>query len=243
MSVRSQQHLSLPEEFVLLSHLSNGKVHGSARAVIGCAAAELGELALRGKLLVRSRKSKWFGYDVLRLHSVEIELLDTGSTGLAWADTLLTELHQHSSASERGRVRLHWWFRRHHQAFSLHRAALAERGVLRPRHDGHPGLVRTRQRLYPHQELRDALIAEVRAVINGRSRIDEHMMFLCDLVETVRLSRDLGAEMSLRQRLDRARGVGAAEPLPEELRDTSSALIALVPTQDSDVRYGRRLRV
>ncbi|MFG2025924.1 GPP34 family phosphoprotein [Streptomyces sp. NPDC048825] len=241
MSVRSRQHLSLPEEFVLLSHLASCKVHGSARAVIGCAAAELGELALRRKLLVRSRKSKMLGFDVYRLHGVEIELLDTGPTGLVWADALLAELQQHCSASEHGRVRLHWWFRRHHQAFSLHRAALAERGVLRPEPGERTGLSRfpASQRHCPDRALRDALIAEVRAAGSEHRRLDEHMLFLCDLVEAVGLSKDLGAPMSLRRRLDRGRGVGAVESVPEELRDTSSALAALVPTRDNDARYGR----
>ena len=229
MSVRSRQHLSLPEEFVLLSHLAAGKVHGSARAVIGCAAAELGELALRRGLLVRSRKSKMLGFDVYRLDGVEIELLDTGPTGLVWADVLLAELQQHCSASEHGRVRLNWWFRRHHQAFSLHRDALAERGVLRPEPGGRTGLIRVpgRQRLCPDPVLRDALIAEVRAAGGEQSRIDEHLLFLCDLVEAVGLSKELGVPMSVRRRMDRGRGVGAVESVPEDLRDTSSALAAL----------------
>lgn len=241
MSVPPPRNLSLPEEFVLLSHLASGKVHGSARAVIGCAAAELGELALRRKLLVRSRKSRMLGFDVYRTHGVEIELLDSGPTGLAWADELLAELQQHGSAAGHGRVRLPGWFRRHHQGFSLHRAALAARGVLRPRPGRHTGLFRfpARQRHYPDHVVRDALIAEVRAAAGEQSRIDEHMLFLSDLVETVGLSKDLGATMSTRRRLDRARGVGAVEHLPEDLRDTSSALAALVPTRDNDARYGR----
>jgi len=239
MSVPSLRHLSLPEEFVLLSHLANGKVHGSVRAVIGCAAAELGELALRRKLLVHSRKSKWFGFDAYRMHGVQIELLDAGPTGLVWADALLAELHQHCSASKHGRARLHRWFGHRPQAFSLHRDALAKRGILLPQPGGPTGLFRTRQRHYPHHVLRDALIAEVRAASDEQSRIDEHMLFLSDLVETVGLGKELGARMSVRRKLDRSRGVGAVEFLPEDLRDTSSALIAAVPRHDNDRRYGR----
>ena len=235
----SPRHLSLPEEFVLLSHLANGKVHGSTRAVIGCAAAELGELALRRKLLVRARKWKKLGFDVYQLHGVEIELLDTGPTGLVWADEVLAELRQRCSASKHGHVRLHKWFRHRHQAFSLHRDALAGCGVLLRRPGGPTGLFRARQRFYPHPVLRDALVAEVRAARGGQSRIDGRMLFLRDIVESVGLGRELGARMSVRDGLDRARGAGAVELLPEHLRDTSAALAALVPTSDNDRRYGR----
>lgn len=246
MSVHARRQLSLPEEFVLLSHLANGKVHGSTRAVIGCAAAELGELALRRKLLIRTRKWQKAGFEVYRLHGAEIELLDTGRTGrtgLVWADALLAELRQQRAASGHGRIRLHRWFRHRHQAFSLHRDALAGRGALLPEPGGRTGLLRARQRLHPHHVLRDGLIAEIRAAGDERRRIGEHTMFLCDLVETVGLSRELGASMSMRWKLDRGRGAGAVEFVPEDLRDTSSVLAALVPTSDNDVRYGRRLRV
>ncbi|WP_326689016.1 MULTISPECIES: GPP34 family phosphoprotein [unclassified Streptomyces] len=241
MSVPSQRYLSLPEEFVLLSHLASGKVHGSGRApaVIGCAAAELGELALRRKLAVRSRKSKALGFDVYRLHGVEIELLDARPTGLGWADALLAELQQSCSASEHGRVRLYQWFRRHQEGFSLHRDALAARGVLHPKPGGHTGLFRARQRHYPDRVLREALIAEARAACGEESRVDAHMLFLCDLMETVGLNRELGIRLSVRQRLDRGRGAGAAASLPEDLRDTSTALAAAVPSRDNDARYGR----
>lgn len=243
MSVPSPGYLSLPEEFVLLSHLASGKVHGSARAVIGCAAAELGELALRRKLLVRSRKSTMFGFEVYRLHGVKIELLDTDRTGLVWADELLVEL-THRSVSEHGRVSLNKWFRRHHQAFSRHRTALTERGMLRHKPGGRPSLFRslTKERLYPDPAMRNALIMKVRAAGSEQIRLDEHMLFLCDLVEAAGLSKETGFTLSLRQRRDRGRGVGAAGFLPEELRDTSTALASSVPTNDKERRYGR-LRV
>ncbi|WP_406404220.1 GPP34 family phosphoprotein [Streptomyces sp. NBC_00879] len=45
MSGPAPWYLSLPEEFVLLSHLESGTVHDAAQTAFGCAAAELGELA------------------------------------------------------------------------------------------------------------------------------------------------------------------------------------------------------
>jgi hypothetical protein len=233
MSESPVQPLSLPEEFVLLSHLDSGEVHGSARAVVGCAAAELGELALRRRLLVRTRKSQVFGLEVHRTHGVRIELLDTAATGLPWADEVLAELSR--TAAENGTVSLHRWFRRHHEAFSLHRAALTERGLLRI--DGR-GLLRKERRL-PDRAVREALVTEVRAAAAGRGRRDAHALFLSDLTETVGLNKTLGVSMGLRQRLDRNRGRGPAQSVPEELRDSSAALIALVPDDDSGSRFGR----
>lgn len=240
-SGRRPRPLSLPEEFVLLSHMPSGKVHGSARAVIGCAAAELGELALRRRLLLRVRKWRGLGVDIYQTHGVEIELLDTGPTGLGWADGVLSELRR--SASGNGRVKAVRWFRHRHEAFSQHREALVARGVLTPESGGFPGFSRTGRGHYPNAGLRNALIAEIRAAGGEQGRIDEHLLFLRDLTETVQLSRALGIPMAMRERMDRARGAGALESVPEELRDTSSALAGLVPSRDNDVRYGRRLRV
>lgn len=234
------RHLSLPEEFVLLSHFPSGKVHGSARAVVGCAAAELGELALRRKLLVRPRKSRMFGHDVYRLHGVRIELLDTGRTGQGWADEVMAGLEQRAasrpgSGTGRGQVSLNWWLRRRRQSFPPHRAALVRRGVLH--HE--PGRFLARERHHPHRAAREALIAELHAVNSGQLPLDEHMLFLSDLVEAVGLSRQLGCATNLRRRLDRSRGIGPAGSLPEEIRDTSTALASAVPASDNDRRHGR----
>jgi hypothetical protein len=240
MAVPVRRHLSLPEEFVLLSHLPSGKVHGTARAAIGCAAAELGELALRRRLLIRTRKWRRFGFDVYRAHGIEIELLDTGPTGLVWADELLSQLQQRCSASGNGRFKLRRWFRHRDRAFSLHRDALAARGLLVPKSGWNTGLFGAKPRHHPHPQLRDALIAEIRAANGEHSRIDERMLFLRDIVETVGLGKELGAPMSTRAKLDRARGAGAVEFLPEDLRDTSAALVVPVPRRDNEVPMGRR---
>ena len=215
-------------------------MHGTARAAIGCAAAELGELALRRKLLLRTRKWRKLGFDIYQMHGIEIALIDTGPTGLVWADELLSELRQRCSASKNGRYKLRRWFRHRHQAFALHRDALAGRGVLIPESGWGTGSFSAKRRHYPHSALRNALIAEIHAARGEHSRIDEHMLFLRDIVETVGLGKELGAPMSVRDKLDRARGVGAVEVLPEDLRDTSAALVTLVPARDNEVTWARR---
>jgi hypothetical protein len=222
--------LSLPEEFALLSLTDSGKPRDSAQAVDGCAAAELGELALRRKLLVRSRKSEMLGFDAYRPHPAEIQLLDTSPTGLVWADDLLAELGRRC-ASGHERIVLRQWLRQRRGAFSLHRDALAEYRVLHHKPGRHSGLFRFigRERYYPDSVVRNALITTVRAASSGQSPLDEHMLFLSDLVGIAGLHKDLGFELSLRHRLDRGRGGGAVESLPEDLRDTSAVLASSVP--------------
>ncbi|MGH3166826.1 MAG: GPP34 family phosphoprotein [Trebonia sp.] len=123
--------LSLPEEWVLLSRKESGKTRDPGQAVAGCTAAELGELALRRKLLVRSRKFTVLGFEAYRPYRAEILLLDTSRTGLPRADELLADLER-CPASGQGRLSVMPWLRRRRrQAFTLHRNALAERGVLR----------------------------------------------------------------------------------------------------------------
>lgn len=86
------QRLSLPEEFALLSYGENGRVPNSAQTAAGCAAAELGELALRRRLLVRPRKTRKLGVEIYQ-HRGEIELSpNTARTDLTWADDLLSSL-------------------------------------------------------------------------------------------------------------------------------------------------------
>jgi hypothetical protein len=178
MSGLSPSQLSLPEQLVLLSYRCSGKVHDSAQTAIGAAAAEL---ALRRRLIVRSRKSRMFGLAGYHLLGAEIQLLDIGRTGLAWADELLRELMRRSDA-EHGGVGLARWLRqRRRAALSLHRDALVERGVLRHR----PGRVLSlgRSRYYLDYVMRDALIDEFRAVYSGQSRLSEHMLILGGLVK------------------------------------------------------------
>jgi hypothetical protein len=219
--------LSLPEEFVLLSHLPSGKVHGSTRAAIGCAAAELGELTLRRKILVRPWKSTVLGVKVHVTHRAGIELLDTTATGLPWADEVLAELSR-SPVSREGRISIQRWFQGRHQAFPLHRAALTERGVLRQRPRFLAG-----KRCCPDQAVRDALITEIRAIGSGHRHVDAHGLFLCDLVRAVGLHRTLRIPTGLRTKPYRSRGAGSAESVPEDLRHASTALTTSIPSRDS----------
>jgi hypothetical protein len=223
--------LSLPEEWVLLSLKESGKTRDSGCAAGGCAAAELGELALRRKLLVRSRKFKLLGFNGYRPYPAEIQLLDTSRTGLPWADELLADL-EGSRASWQGRLPLTSWLRqRRRQAFTLHRNALAEQGVLRhtPGARFVPFRIFKPERHYPDPAVRNALITEMRAAGSGQSQLDERALFLSDLLGSSELYKDLGVTLKMRYMLDRGRAAGTVVAVPEDLRDTSSVLAWSVP--------------
>ncbi|MDJ1133908.1 GPP34 family phosphoprotein [Streptomyces iconiensis] len=217
--------VTLPEAFVLLSHLDSGEVHDLSQTAAGCAAAELGELALRRRLRVVPRKKRRvLGFEVYS-EPGEIRLLDTAPTGLDWADRLLEKLELHA-APDGGAIRVHEWLQlRSREGVFLHRDVLSERGVLRHV----PGGRVTRQRHYPDAALRDALLSRLRAVNSGLIPLDEHTLLLLDLLERAEL--DLKLTLSMRQRLDRARGVGAVAALPEDMRDTSTVLRMSVPSR------------
>lgn len=223
------QRLSLPEEFTLLSYGENGRVPNSAQTAAGCAAAELGELALRRRLLVRPRKTRKLGLEIYQLRG-EIELgPNATSTGLTWADDLLSALHTRTAILAPRPLTVTRWLReRGREALALHTAALTGRGALRHT----PGTLLTRTRHHPDPVLRTALLNGVRTVRAEQVPLDEHMLFLCDLLDGAGLTKDFGLTLTRPQRLERARGTGAAGALPETLRDTSTVLGFSLPGRE-----------
>ncbi|GAA3979775.1 hypothetical protein GCM10022384_31510 [Streptomyces marokkonensis] len=210
---------------MLLSYLASGKVQDSGQASFGCAAAELGELALRRKLLLRPRKTrKKFGVEFYR-YPRDIELLETGRTGLVWADALLAELEVHASEPEPVLLR-QWLRRRRREALALHRETLTRRGLLlhRPTRLG-------RDRYYPCVVTRAALIDEIRACYIDQRRLDARLLLLCDLVEAAEMRDELSLRLTWRQWLGWSRRAGVVESVPEELRETSWMLRLMVPSR------------
>lgn len=234
------QRLSLPEEFTLLSYGENGRVPNPAQTAAGCAAAELGELALRRRLLVRPRKTRKLGVEIYQLRG-EIELTPSTpgtpnapstanmpGTGLTWADDVLSALWARTATLAPRPLTVTRWLReRGRAALGLHTGALIERGALRHR----PGTLLTRTRHHPDPTLRTALLNGVRAVRAEQVPLDEHLLFLCDLLDGAGLTKDFGLTLTRPQRLERARGIGAAAALPETLRDTSTVLGFSLPAR------------
>ncbi|MER6565221.1 GPP34 family phosphoprotein [Streptomyces sp. NPDC001093] len=170
-----------------------------------------------------------FGLDVYHLNS-RIELLHTGPTGLACGDELVMELEGERTPAQKP-VPVHRWVRRRsHAAFALHRNALVEQGLLSP---GHSPILR-RPRYHPNSRVRDALICHLQAVCQGESPLDAHMLFLLALVKGAQLSGEFGLSWSRLQKPGVVDGVGPAAHLPEDLRDASIVLGALVPTRENN---------
>ncbi|MBV2366458.1 GPP34 family phosphoprotein [Streptomonospora nanhaiensis] len=224
--------LSLPEEFLLLVHDRYGGVHDLHQAAVACAAAELGELALRRRLrVVPQKKVRLFGLDAYLTAGGSpgrIHLLDTTPTGLAWADGVLAELAR-LAAAEGGPVRLRTWLRqRGDDALPVHRQALIARAVL----FHSPGATsEDDERHYPDVAVRNSLISRLKAVAEERVAMDECTMLMLDLVEAAGLNKEFGLVLTPRQRLDYARGTGAVAALPVDLKDTSTLLSMMVPSR------------
>ncbi|WNV85871.1 GPP34 family phosphoprotein [Umezawaea sp. Da 62-37] len=214
--------LSLPEELVVLSHLDSGKVRSTRQTAIGCAVAELGELALRRRIAVRPRRFTRFGVEVHQ-RGGDIHVLDHRPTGLAWADELLDELRYRSVAERKPLPLAKWLDFRGATPLAVHRIPLVRGGVLRRRSGGYFRC----ERHFPDPAARTALIGGLRAAHDGGQVFDERALLLSDLVEGVELVDDLGLTPSWRGRVDRAREVGAAEGL----RDTGTVLGAAVPSR------------
>ena len=243
--------LTLPEEFALLSLADTGKMIDSGQAAGGCAVAELGELALRGKLLLRQREHKVFGWNAIRQITQVIELVDPTPVGLAWADELLAELTNEPEAMSPAKL----WRRRYRRRnpFHWHRDALVAHGLVR--YVPSRGLFR-RARYLPDPTVRNRLIDEVRLATEilqdagGGRRLDVHTKFLSDMVIRGELAKDLGVVKDRgwhvnvmflngllnrelwserRRARNRTPGIGALDSIPEPLRHTSEALADLVP--------------
>jgi hypothetical protein len=225
---RAVSLLTLPEEFALLSLTDDGAVIDPGQARVGCALAELGDLALRGKLLVRYRRLKLLGViDVYVPSRVEIELIDTTPVGVPWADELLAELARTGETVvtyKALRRRL-----RRRDAFLWHRDDLVTRGliqyVLEKRR-----FRRDRDRYRPDLAVRATLIKDLGSATSREHPMDAHMMLLSAMVIRSELNGDLGIPAPRRRRgQDRADRGGAAEAGPEQLRVAIAMLAWLVP--------------
>jgi Golgi phosphoprotein 3 (GPP34) len=218
----SSSGLTLPEEFLLLCHLPHGKVRKSDVVAAGCAAAEFGDLALRGRLRGTARKKTTiFGMDGYVLPG-KIQLLDTRPTGVAWADALLVELERRGAVEAPvGATRL--VRRRRKDAMALHRESLLSRGVLQSHG--------RRWRHYPDEGARNALVGRLQAVCDEQIPVDAHMLLLLELLEAADMWKPLGLGLGVRQRIAWARGIGLVANVPADIRETSAVIFWDVPNR------------
>ncbi|GAA4862483.1 GPP34 family phosphoprotein [Saccharopolyspora cebuensis] len=209
--------LTLPEEMALLLHLAGGTPASRRQASAACAAAELAELALRGRIVVRSRPVVVGGVQVPLVRRAEIEPRGTGWTGLEWADGVLAELARRGP----GPIPLRPWVVRRDQ-LPHHREVLIARGLMRRL----PGGLLVRDRHLP-----DPVLARVsvRRIAAAGQRVDGRGLLLSDLVAAAELVGDLALPEPGDDRMNDERGFGRWSFRPEHLRDTSFLLASAVP--------------
>jgi hypothetical protein len=84
-----------------------------------------------------------------------------------------------------------------------------------------------RERNIPDRAARDQVISKIR---HREDQLDERVLFLSDMVIEGDLARDLHIPRPRRRPVrERNRGAGAAESVPESLREASHLLSKLVP--------------
>ncbi|MDA3644642.1 GPP34 family phosphoprotein [Saccharopolyspora indica] len=202
--------LTLPDEFVLLLHKPSGSHVVGANSNTGTAAAEIGELVLRGRMAP---------------HGTAVQLLDTASSGQPWMDQLLAQFQQ-VAGRENQPVELGWWLQLRSNAFLAHRAVLVDRGVLRVERRKFLGLLPD-DRYHPDRSIRGALLAELHGLARGETPPDGRLALLAALVHRSGLDHALGFERDQRTRL---RAVADREELGDHVPTAVTAMLRAMTT-------------
>lgn len=214
--------LSLPEEFLLLSQRQDGEPRHEVATAYGCAAAEIGELVLRGAIRVRHKEVRIFG-SAMFIGSGKVELLDSASTGVPWAEQVRTGLAQRRAARAKPIALSSWVRHRGSEALIQHRSALLARSLLS---QAPPTTRRGPDRFLPHPVAREALLTEMRAILTGQHPADEHSFLLYQLSTGDLLDREVW------QGINRwtHRGVNPFAALSKDLFHAGTAIKAAIPS-------------
>jgi Golgi phosphoprotein 3 GPP34 len=202
--------LALPDEFALLLHKDNGSYYVSANPNSATAAAEIGELALRGRV---------------ELVGTAVRLLDDGSSGLPWMDRLLADFHQRARR-ENHPIELSWWLPGRSDAFATHRSVLVEHGLLRRERRKLLGLLPD-DRYYPDLAVRGALLTELREVAADERQVDGRLALLSALVYRSGLIYVLGFDRAQRVRL---KSIAETEDLGDAVGTVVAGLLVAITT-------------
>ncbi|WP_170301398.1 GOLPH3/VPS74 family protein [Saccharopolyspora hirsuta] len=205
--------LTLPDEFALLLHKPNGSCYVSASPNAATAAAEIGELVLRGRMVP---------------HGTAVQLRDTASSGQPWMDRLLAEF-QRAAGRENHPVELGWWLALRSTAFAAHRSVLVERGVLRVERRKFLGVLPD-DRYHPDRAIRTALLTELHALAREEVLVDGRLALLGTLVHRSGLVHALDFHRAERSRL---RALADREDLGDHVGpEVTATLLALtaIPT-------------
>lgn len=207
---------TVADQIALLLHKPNGAPYLSPAADGTVAAAQVGELVLRGRITLHRRRA---GHD-LALH-------DTGGTGLPWLDAVVAELAKRTKNGAE-RTDLSWWLANRSRTLRTHRNNLVENGLLRHVPKRFLGLIPD-DRYYPDESSRNRLINDIHAALAHPSTIDDRTALLCALVQRAGIGHALGLDRAEAAAL---RSVAKAENLPEHIDSTITVTMtaAIIPT-------------
>lgn len=198
--------LSLPEEFVLLLHKSNGSYYAASDYT---GAAELGELVLTERVGLESKK---------------LVVLDSEPTGVGWLDDA-AELLARKAGPKNKPVHATTYIQSRTAARKQHAEALAERGLMR--RERKSMLLIKYDSFTPDPGSRDALIARIRAAARSEVELDERLALLAALVHATGLYVHFGLDKAERKRL---KEISKGEQLGGAVRDVIAQTTALLAT-------------
>ncbi|RKT84452.1 Golgi phosphoprotein 3 (GPP34) [Saccharopolyspora antimicrobica] len=207
--------LTLPDEFALLLHKPSGSHVAGANSNTGTAAAEIGELVLRGRMSPQG---------------TALQLLDAASSGHPWMDQLLAQFQQ-VAGRENHPVELSWWLQLRSNAFLAHRAVLVDRGVLRVERRKFLGLLPD-DRYHPDRSIRSALLAELHGLARGEHPPDGRLALLGALVHRSGLEHALDFDREQRTRL---RAIADREDLGEGVPTQVAAMLRAMATMPTAI--------
>ena len=170
--------MTLPEEFVLLLQGESGWYQ---LAQDNTDLAELGELLLRGRVELVGKK---------------IQVLDASPSGIGWLDEFMAQLRKKAGPTNRP---VHASLLYPRQQRKVHRAALAERGLMRQEQE--TALFIPYTKYFPDTGTRQALLDEIREAARGEREPDKRLVLLAALVSTVGLTWALGLDRAERKGL------------------------------------------
>ncbi|MHA6806208.1 GOLPH3/VPS74 family protein [Salinifilum ghardaiensis] len=212
----SRDFPTVPDEITLLLHKPDGAQYLTPAADSTVAAAQIGELVLRGHVTLHRHRT---GHD-LALH-------DTGTTGLPWLDAIITELAERTRNGT-ARTDLSWWLANRSRTLRTHRHNLVENGLLRHVPKRFLGLIPD-DRYYPDEGNRDRSINDIRTALAHPETIDDRTALLCALVQRTGIGHSLGLT---RDETAALRSIAKAENLPAHIDSTITTTMAaaVVPT-------------
>ncbi|NYH78921.1 hypothetical protein FHR84_002246 [Actinopolyspora biskrensis] len=212
MNDRSRIAFGLPGELVLLSHKPHGG-HYSSTPDVAVAAAEVGELVLRGRATITGTRMSGFG----------MRLDDAEPSGLDWLDDALDQLRRKVRRST-GSVALGSWFHSRSGVFKRYRTRMARDGPLRTERRRVFGVEYSKY--FPDPDARAGLLRELGEVARQERAADNRLALLAAVTHGTGLLREFGLERSERRVIKSlARGERLGEAVDDAVGSARAAIV------------------